>query len=320
MAEQNNPVIIKRVKKAAHGHHGGAWKIAYADFVTAMMAFFLLMWLLNAVTEEQLQGISDYFAPAAISKSQSGAGGMLGGQTIGEGAMVTTLTSPSMSVNLPPPTIGSGGDDFRDPADLSEQTLDQAIEAREEAEFEAAEEAIRQAIQEVPDLAELSENILVDNTPEGLRIQLVDQEGLAMFPSGSANMFEHTQRLMDLIARAIKQLPGKQLSITGHTDATRFANEASYGNWELSADRALASRRALIRNGVPEGQIVRVAGRADLDPLFPDTPNDPRNRRLSIVVLKHADAGPTPENTIQLDGRTAAPPSLFDIEPSAPLP
>ena len=341
MAE-GKAVIIKRVKKGGHiPHHGGAWKVAYADFVTAMMAFFLLLWLLNAVTEEQLSGIADYFAPTTVSKSASGAGGMLGGQTVGQGAMASQGTTPSFSLALPPPTVGSGGDALTDPKEggeegsgpgaggenpgqvgsasgkqsdmnsggrekaqgMSEQQLVKAQEQRETQQFQKAQEVLKQAINSIPELKKLANSLMVDNTPEGLRIQIVDQEGLAMFPAGSPDMYGHTRALMDMVARIIKQLPEK-VAIAGHTDSTPFAGQSSYGNWELSADRALATRRALLASGVPPERVDRVVGKADTEPLA-DAKNaaDPRNRRITIVLLRDAPPGAsanlTPDGNIK---------------------
>ncbi len=352
MAEEHGggqPIIIKRVKKGAHGHHGGAWKLAYADFVTAMMAFFLLLWLLNAVTEEQLQGIADYFAPTTVSQSNNGAGGMLGGQVMGKGAQTSNSAPPAVALSLPPPTIGEGGESLTDPkegmsdqdleglsdkpneqpgtglaasgtgkpqknnnkeqatanaakavpgkdqqlsqAEITEQQLAEAQAAKEQADFEKAQAALKQAINSIPELAKLADSLLVDNTPEGLRIQIVDQEGLAMFPSGSADMFGHTHALLNLVGRVIKQLPEK-ISISGHTDSVPFSGQNNYSNWELSADRALAARRVLTaEGGVPKDRVERVIGQADTEPLLKDDPTNPRNRRLTIVLLRQNPPG-----------------------------
>ena len=338
MAEDGaQPVIIKRSKKGGHGsHHGGAWKLAYADFVTAMMAFFLLLWLLNAVTEEQLQGIADYFAPTTVSQSNNGAGGMLGGLVIGKGAETSNSAPPAIALSLPPPTIGSGGESLTDPKqgmsdkDLeglsdkpneqpgtgveksgnkkpkegdrdqqanaaappppTDQQLAQAQAEKEQAQFEKAQAQLKQAINSIPELAKLADSLLVDNTPEGLRIQIVDQAGLAMFPSGSADMYGHTRALLDLVARVIKQLPEK-IAISGHTDSVPFAAGVNYTNWELSADRALAARRVLVGDGVPADRVSRVAGLADTDPLLPKDPTNARNRRLTIVLLRQNQTG-----------------------------
>ena len=159
--------IIKRIKKSGHAHHGGAWKVAYADFVTAMMAFFLLLWLLNAVTEQQLNGVAEYFTPIAASTRESGAGGMLGGQTIGEGAK-TSITGATVAVVLPPPSIGSGGQDFTDPneaSDVEEDAIQAALEAKENEQFEQIAEELREQISGVPDLAPLANSLLIDSTP-----------------------------------------------------------------------------------------------------------------------------------------------------------
>jgi chemotaxis protein MotB len=283
------PIIIKRVKKGGHGHHGGAWKVAYADFVTAMMAFFLLLWLLNAVTEEQLNGIFDYFTPIAASSSTSGAGGMLGGQAIGEGAMQSQTGAVSV-VALPPPTIGQGGEDLTDPnegpsRDPTEEDIDEALRAREQAQFEQAADELEQLIQGIPELDQLSDSLMIDNTPEGLRIQIVDQDGLPLFPSGSAAMYGYTRRIIGLVARVVSRLPN-EISISGHTDATPFNDASGYTNWELSADRALATRRTLQDFGVTEARVAKVTGQASNEPLLEDDPRAPQNRRISIVLLR----------------------------------
>ncbi|MBC7906917.1 MAG: flagellar motor protein MotB [Rhodospirillaceae bacterium] len=297
MAEQQ--IIIKRYKKVAGGHHGGAWKVAYADFVTAMMAFFLLLWLLNAVTEEQLTGISNYFAPSMASKSQTGAGGMLGGQVIGQGAMQSNTSSPSLVQHLPPASIGPGGEDLTsqntEPMEgMGEKEFKEALAEREQSKFEKAKTVMEGALKAIPELKQFQGSFLVDNTPEGLRIQITDQEGLAMFPSGSSAMFGHTRSLLDLVGRVVNQLPNK-IAISGHTDGIPFRDPSGYTNWELSADRALASRRALLASGVPEDRIDRVVGRADVDPLVVDNPKGPRNRRISIILLRENDLNAPPD-------------------------
>lgn len=261
-----------------------------------MMAFFLMLWLLNSVTEEQLQGISNYFNPATISQNPSGAGGMLGGQVIGEGASQSNTGSP-IELTLPPPTLGQGGEDFTDPKEgLTEQDvddtasgrrgLDQDAEAeRMEAEADRIADALRAAMQSVPSLAKLAPNLVVDQTPEGLRIQIVDNEGNSMYPAGSAAMYPQTRQLLTLVAGLIKDIP-QQIAIDGHTDGTPFADSTGYGNWELSADRALAARRVLREAGIPDEQINRVTGKASSELLIQDDPASPRNRRISITLLR----------------------------------
>ena len=320
MAEANDDapvVIIKRVKKVAGGHHGGAWKVAYADFVTAMMAFFLLLWLLNATTEEQKKGIAEYFSPVttfspdSVSESPSGAGGVMGGRSMmSEGALANDTSPVGITVALP----GSKADDSQqsdnptdgtqteqrlsNPKDNPNQSVDRnAVDklAREleQEHFAKAEAELHKAIESVPDLSDFAKNLMVDQTPEGLRIQIIDQEGRSMFPSGSAEMLPHTQRLLALIAEAVKKLDNP-IAIKGHTDSTPYSGKKDYSNWELSTDRANATRRALLAAGLPAARIASVVGRADQENLVADDPASPRNRRVSIVLLRQAPQGGAP--------------------------
>lgn len=298
-------VIIKRVKKGGHGgHHGGAWKIAYADFVTAMMAFFLLLWLLNSVSQESLEGISNYFAPTAVSLSTSGSGQILGGKTLSEeGVGTSNSSSSSVTMDLPPPRAGSGGEALQE-GDVSEDAAKEALEKIENEQFEKAREEIEQAITSTIELQQLKDSLLIDDTPEGLRIQIVDQDGLAMFPSGGARMFPHTKQLLHLVSKVVLSMPQK-ISISGHTDAVRFSNDRGYSNWELSSDRANAARRELVGYGVPYERVSRVVGKAETEPLKPDDPNDAANRRLSITLLRGTGETPYKEQEEVLPGLRA---------------
>ncbi len=287
-------IIVKKIKKVAAGHHGGAWKVAYADFVTAMMAFFLLLWLLNATTEDQKRGISDYFAPASAAKTTSGSGGVLGGLTVSaDGAMRSTTTPPGVSAQMPAYSdeaaknienegreAGGGG-----PEEIDEQDLEALLAEREQNEFAKAEAQLRRAIHASPELRQLDENLIIEMTPEGMRIQIIDQAGLALFPLGSSQMFDHTRRLLQQVARVIVNLPNN-LIISLHTDVTPYSSADGYGNWELSTDRANASRRMLIESGLSPDRIAKVIGKADREHLFPDDPTSPRNRRIGIVLLR----------------------------------
>ncbi len=229
-------VFIKRVKKVEGGGHGGAWKIAYADFVTAMMAFFLLLWLLNSVTQEQLEGISNYFAPASVSATTSGAGGVLGGQTLSEeGSEVSARAKPTVSLALPPPKTGLGGEEAsEEPKPPSkEEATKEALKKAEEKQFEEAKDELKKALIEVPESEELSKSLLVDNTPEGLRIQIVDQEGLPLFRSGGFSPEPRALTLLQMVNGVIAKMPQK-IAISGHTDAVPFGSGAGYTNWELS--------------------------------------------------------------------------------------
>ncbi len=296
-------IIIKKVKKVAHAHHGGAWKVAYADFVTAMMAFFLLLWLLQATTEEQKLGIADYFAPSSVSRSTSGSGGLMGGNTFTKtGARPSDQSPVGVMIQLPtnPPDwdndgdpvestateeTGAGGQDEGAPEESEAERIEALLAKREEEQFAQAEEALRAAIESVPELQSLVNNLLIDQTPEGLRIQIVDEEGKSMFPSGSAKMYDHTRKLIRLVVDAVKQLP-QRVAIKGHTDGAPFINDQGYSNWELSTDRANSSRRALLEAGLPAGRIASVIGLADTEHLDQDDPLSPRNRRISIILLR----------------------------------
>ena len=293
------PIIIKKVKKGGHGHHGGAWKVAYADFVTAMMAFFLLLWLLNATTEEQKMGLADYFSPASVSNPHSGSGGVLGGLTISvDGAQVSSGGPSEGGATLPiPPAattpVETEGEELteeeivepEEAEKISRETVDELLARREQEQFEAAEEALRDAIESVPDLESLQDSLLIEQTPEGLRIQLVDQEGYSMFASGSARPNDQLVQLIGLVTQVVTQLPNK-LSISGHTDSVPYRNAEGYTNWELSSDRANAARRLLIDGGLGQDRVANVQGRAATEPLLPEDTTDPSNRRISIVLLR----------------------------------
>ena len=281
-------IVVKKIIKGDHGHHGGAWKVAYADFVTAMMAFFLLLWLLNATTEEQKRGISEYFTPASVSLSTGGAGGMLGGQALAPGASLSATSSAPVIVEItapPPPAIPQTVE--KDP---DEEALEKFQAQREQASFEEAQDALQQALQQDPDLAGLQDNLVVDMTPEGMRIQIVDKEGGAMFASGSSQLNPRTRKLFEKVAQAVVRLPNK-LSISGHTDASPL-NRQNYSNWELSTDRANASRRALATAGLEADRFARVTGRADTEPIDLEDPFKAENRRISIVLLRQAPVLP----------------------------
>ncbi len=261
-----------------YAHFGGAWKVAYADFVTAMMAFFLLMWLLNVTTKEQKNAISDYFNPShpAISESTSGAGGVLGGLTMSpQGAMASNVN----------PLIPPQQTQQRKRGGEVTSKVNEVRKKAEEKRFKDAKEKIEKAIAKNPKLAKLRDNIVIDMTPEGLRIQIVDQEDESMFPSGSANMFQKTKDLLSEITGIVLDMPN-EISIRGHTDASRYAAGAQYTNWELSADRANASRRVMKDSGMPAERLNNVMGKADTELIVPDNPLDPRNRRLTLILLK----------------------------------
>lgn len=362
--------IIRREEVIEGGHHGGAWKVAYADFVTAMMAFFLLMWLLNATTEDQRKGLADYFSPNnLLSHASSGTGQPFGGHTVFDkgalvsdrGAMqvlvgrrpvvqdpqedddasppqagdapqgaVNASASAAASASAPPPAGAAATlDRSTTQATLPQTALSQAVPAqasttagktpasvvsrtptdaeleaerarREKKAFEQAAEQLKQAVQADPALSGLTRQLAIDITPEGLRIQMLDEDRSAMFPTGSAVLNERAQLLLSKVAAVLMRLP-EDIAVVGHTDATPFAGNGKT-NWELSTERANATRKLLVDEGLTATRISRVTGLADRDPLLPADPFAAANRRIAIIVqygAKHAPAEPTPAaNTV----------------------
>ena len=306
MASNDKPIVIKKVVKGGGGgHHGGAWKVAYADFVTAMMAFFLLMWLINTTTPDQKQGIADYFAPASVSPANSGSGAPLAGTSPGDDGVQGSGDS-SMRQRLAPsaPQLNDrdrqqtpeGSPESQQEEDQSSQSsvsasaLAEAQQRRDTAQLHSAAESLRQAMQDMPELAELSNHVIVDQTPEGLRIQLIDQEGRPMFDPGDTQPTDRAVTLLRAVARIAERLPNR-LSIAGHTDSAPSAG-GPYTNWELSSDRANAARRVLQDAGISNDRIYEVRGKAGSEPLYPDDPYMPGNRRISIVLLREAPVIP----------------------------
>jgi chemotaxis protein MotB len=283
------PIIIKRIKKTGGGHHGGAWKVAYADFVTAMMAFFLLLWLLNAVTEEQKKGIAQYFRPTLAVQNTAATFTILTGQTqpieemSGGAAAPPEEETEDEEPGEPEPAKGEG----EKPVDLHE--AEATVAAHEQEQFEQIKSQIQNAIEESPELKELEKNLQIDQTEDGIRIQLLDREKVSMFPSGSAVMNQRSKALLEQVAAVVKNLPNK-IEISGHTDAQPYAGGDNYTNWELSADRANASRRVLVGAGVGVQRLQVVEGRADTDPFVAADPFDPQNRRISIILLREKPA------------------------------
>jgi chemotaxis protein MotB len=290
MANSTQPIIIKKVKKAAHGHHGGAWKIAYADFVTAMMAFFLLMWLISMTTREQKTGLAEYFAPAALSLSNSGAGGMLMGAALDKsGNRSSALRDTAMGT--PTKEDGARRTNSGRASDREVNRPAAGVQAQH-----SAMASLRQALQNMPEIAELSRNIVIEPSHEGLNVSLVDQNGRSMFPEGSLHPNERTRLVLVALAPTLRRLPNR-LSLTGHTTTTRPGLVQAVDSWSLTAGRALAVREILSAAGLPHDRIASVVGRADTEPLFPDNPYIPPNRRVTITLL--SEAPPLPPNLLQ---------------------
>jgi len=273
------PIIIKKVKKAAHAHHGGAWKIAYADFVTAMMAFFLLMWLISMTTQEQKNGLAEYFAPTtALSPTTSGAGGILWG----------TALDNSGNKSSAPRDAARGAteqDDGARPTSAG-RASDREV-SRSAADLQAQQSAaasIRQALQKMPEFAELSRNIVIEPTREGLNVSLVDEDGRSMFRESSVDPYERTRRVLEALAPTLRRLPNR-LRVTGHTAAARPGSVGAVDPWSLTAGRALAVREILSGAGLPNDNFFSVVGRADTEPVFADNPYLAPNRRVTITLL-----------------------------------
>lgn len=301
MANFEQPIIIKKVKKGGHGHHGGAWKIAYADFVTAMMAFFLLMWLINMTTAEQKQGLADYFSPPSISLSASGAGGVMGGQAMdNEGASMSGSASDITAKEPASPSQATTGEaekdvggDARENGSELQATSDSEFNLKsvDSQEFHSAAASIRQAWQSMPELTPFMDNLMIEETEDGLDIQIVDQQGRRMFPEGSKYPLEPTRAAIAAMAPYLQQL-NAQMTISGHTAAGGRYENPRYGAWELSADRANVVRSTLGEFGLSDDRIKSVSGRATDEPFFPNDPYMAANERVKITVIKTAPPVP----------------------------
>ena len=269
------PIIIKRIKKTGHAAHGGAWKIAYADFVTAMMAFFLLMWLLGSTAKGELQGIASYFqSPVKVS--------LMGGDGTGNSSSI--LPGGGRDLSQAAGQMDSG--DAERAAKLIGAQMARAEQARKDARrMDALERKISNVIERNPKLAEYGSQIRLEKTPDGLHIQIVDDQKRPMFDAGSALVKPYMRDILREIGTALGDVENR-IALAGHTDATPYGSgDRGYSNWELSADRANASRRELVAGGLPDDKLRRVEGLASSRLLRPEQPTDPINRRISIVVM-----------------------------------
>lgn len=275
-AKKLQPIIVKKIKKGGHAAHGGAWKIAYADFVTAMMAFFLLMWLLGSTSEGDKKGIADYFqSPLKVSLAGGGTGSGDSSHLIKGGGEDLTRTSGQVKA----------GDIEARRRTLSLKALKEEQKRQEIAQLQKLKERVEAKIAANQKLAALSSQIRLDMTDDGLRIQIVDESHRPMFASGSAVVQPYMRELLRDIGSVLSEVPN-HLTLEGHTDAATFSNGAvGYGNWELSADRANASRRELVAGGLPIDHVLRVQGLAASTPFERKDPLSPVNRRISIIVM-----------------------------------
>jgi chemotaxis protein MotB len=370
-------VIIRKEEMAERPRHGGAWKVAYADFVTAMMAFFLLMWLLNATTEDQRKGLADYFSPNnLLSHASSGTGEPFGGHTaFDSGALVsdrgavqiaegkrpvvedsgegqTAVRNPSgpnsgragsldrpptppgpaarpqpaaataHPMTQPPPAAVPAAGPGQGSHAPTEAELRAEQERQEKAAFEQAAQQIRNAVRNDPALAVLSRQLAIDMTPEGLRIQILDQDNQPMFTTGSAIPNDWARRLLEKVTPVLLKLP-QQISISGHTDAAQYPGP-DRTNWELSTERANATRRLLVESGLPDARISTVTGHADHDLLLPADPLAAANRRIAIMVLRTPRPQPAaaaPPSASPAPAQTTPPPATAaPSPPPAPPP
>jgi len=331
--DTQQPIIVKRVKKVSGGHHGGAWKIAYADFVTAMMAFFLLMWLLGSTAQGDLEGIADHFEnPLKVS--------LLGGSGSGDSSSVIPGGGEDLTRSVGQVkrgdvearrTINLDAAKGRQPESF-EFDVELEAELRERGRLIDLKGRIEAIVEADPDLRNYKNQILMDITSEGLRIQLVDEQNRPMFSTSSAELRPYTRSLLTAIGRALNDVPNR-LSLSGHTDAAPFAGgERGFSNWELSSNRANASRREMIAGGLEPGKVTRVVGLADTIPLIAENPLDPANRRISIIVMNKrteealrtsgevvADLPEDAEGDSEEPGQTEGPGEFGpDISPLAP--
>lgn len=290
-AKKLQPIIIKRVKKGGHAAHGGAWKIAYADFVTAMMAFFLLMWLLGSTTEGDKKGLSDYFQSPLKVALQGGSG---------SGASNSILTGGGSDLTQTAGQAKSGDGKDRTARRMSGDKPNPEAKRKEAQALAELSAKIAAEISSNPKMAEFQSQIKLEITPDGLLIQIVDDQRRPMFDSGSAQVKSYMRAILQEIGLALSEVDHK-VSLDGHTDRTPYANSAAgYSNWELSADRANASRRELLAAGLPEDHLARVVGMGSSLLQYPEDPYNPGNRRISILVMtREAEErllGPRPQD------------------------
>jgi chemotaxis protein MotB len=296
------PIIVKKIIDAGHGgHHGGAWKVAYADFVTAMMAFFLLLWILGATTEKQRKGIADYFAPTLIEMKLKSAGsnGVFGGDSVVAKDNYPHKAAQTGSKSLTIPKDATGGS--------SEAAA--AERMRDRVRFGYLKKQIMQRIMSNKALSKLAGNIRFTDTREGLRIDLVDKADFSMFALGTDTLLPEARQLMAQVAQVIQGVPNGVI-VRGHTDALPYAAGRSVNNWTLSSARAEATRKALADAGVPGDRFSRIEGVADREPFIPTDRYDPRNRRMSITLAfsgQDPSAGDTPDTNPTLPPAPVAP-------------
>lgn len=300
--DSQRPIIVKRVKKHARGHHGGAWKIAYADFVTAMMAFFLLMWLLGSTTSGDLKGIAEYFqTPLRVALMGGSGSGDSSSLVKGGGQDLTRADGQQKK-----------GEIREEKKTINLKAAEAELARKEALKLRDLKERIESAIENNAALKQFSKQMLLDITTEGLRIQIVDEYNRPMFASGSAQLQSYSRDILREIGKALNDVPNR-ISISGHTDAQAYSGGTKgYSNWELSADRANAARRELIGGGLDETRVLRVVGLSSAVLFDPDNPLNPMNRRISIIVMNKKT-----EEAVSKDGGTLEVGAKPDVTPGA---
>jgi chemotaxis protein MotB len=275
MTNEAQPIVVRRIKKYAAGGHGGQWKIAYADFVTAMMAFFLLMWLLGSTTKGELQGIAEYFqTPLKVA--------LMGGSGTGDSSSIVKGGGKDLSRSFGQVQMTDMPAKRRT---INLKAAEAEIERREMERLKQVKGKIESEIEASSSLRQYKDQLRLDLTPDGLRVQIVDAQNRPMFDNGSARLKEYAREILREIAQALNDVPNR-LTLSGHTDATPYASgERGYSNWELSADRANASRRELVAAGISEQKMLRVVGLGSSVMLDQADPFNPVNRRISITVM-----------------------------------
>lgn len=288
------PIIVRRVTiAAADGHHGGAWKVAYADFVTAMMAFFLLLWLLGATEENQRKGIADYFSPTLVKMRQEGAGadGMLGGSSLTDVDNYPNEQGQTGTQAITVPRGARGGPmEGSGDAEMDDSSLDKL---REEIDRKLAERGR---------ISHLARQVQVMRAPDGIRIDLVDDADFSMFTLGTTILTPEARELIEVIAGVLDS-QRNPLILRGHTDSLPWRSGIVANNWSLSAGRAEATRQELIASGLLEDRFARIEGVADTEPLVADDPTDPRNRRISLLLLQPQRGGARPRISVPREVR-----------------
>ncbi len=264
-------IVVKKKRPQAKGHHGGSWKVAFADFATAMMAFFLVLWLQNNATPQQKRYISGYFTDP-------------GGAIVGPGG------ADSAVIEMQAPKLDSPMETSSTPKpDIDESKVEELAAQKEQERLEALKEQLEALVASSPRFRDIKEQIYVDIVPDGVRVQIFDKTNRPMFEAGSARLKPFAAAILRRLAEVIRNVPNK-VSITGHTDRIPYLGRPNYSNWELSADRANAARRELVKGGLPPDRIARVEGLADSVLLDPKNPHNPINRRIAIIILKQSAA------------------------------